>query len=166
MWEISVNSQIFTCLYSVALGVLLAFIYDIISAVVKAMSGARIVLFIGDIFFWIISAFSVFIFLLSRTNGEIRGYVIFFAGCGFVFYRVTLHKLVFPATCYLLSLFMLVYRKTVYALSRVCDLLERIFGKIGAKIGKTALNILFKAKKVLKSVFSMLYTDKNQKKAE
>ena len=166
MWEISVNGQISTALYSVLCGSLLSFVFDIMSAAVFGVSKSRIVLFISDVFFWIFSAFLIFVFLISRTNGEIRGYVLFSCAVGFMLYRATLRRIVFPLLNRLFSFILFVCNKSAKVLALACDGFEKILGFIGAKVRKTCLKVSKRAKKLLKSVFGMLYTDRNSKNLE
>ena len=74
MWEISINDQMLTLLYSLCLGVILCVFYDVFKAFHKAGFNSPLQVFIGDILYCVIAAFATFLFLLSRTNGEIRGY--------------------------------------------------------------------------------------------
>ena len=166
MWEISVNSQILTFLYSLAFGAVLSLFFDIISTAAVTVSKSRAALFISDIFFWALSAFAVFIFLISRTNGEIRGYVLFSCAIGFMLYRATLRRIIFPVLKLLFSLVRRGYLKTASLLARFCDGFEQISGGITAKLKEILREVLKRVKKLLKSVFGMLYTDKNSKRPE
>ena len=87
MWEISINDQILTLLYSLCLGVILCVYYDIFRAFHKAGFDSPFQVFIGDILYCVTAAFATFLFLLSRTNGEIRGYVL--DGTCWIYYNKT-----------------------------------------------------------------------------
>lgn len=92
MWEISINDQMLTLLYSLCLGVILCIFYDVFRAFHKAGFNSPIQVFIGDILYCVAAAFVTFLFLLSRTNGEIRGYVLASALIGFIITRLTLSR--------------------------------------------------------------------------
>ncbi len=154
MWEINVGNQFATFLYSLCLGAALCLFYDILRALRKVGLNSFWAVFISDIFFWISSAFITFIFLLARTYGEIRGYVIIGEFIGFAVFRLIFSKLFLNAFefifkffkkiyLYLNTIFMLVYDKTEYA---VINFFESISKNI---------------KKLLKSIGKVLYTNRN-----
>lgn len=166
MWEISVGGQVSACVYSVVLGALLCVFYDIIRATRKAGANSHIAVFAGDILFWLISALSVFIFLIAVTNGEIRGYVLLSCMLGFIIYRLTLGRLTFLVMCWFLSLFVRVWRKLSGILANICcainDGAERFF----VKIIKGLSQVFRYIKKLLKNTYSMLYTMIHKSKLE
>ena len=160
------GGQITAFLYSLLLGAVLCLFYDIIRATRKAGADSFFAVFIGDILFWIISAVAVFIFLVSVTNGEIRGYILFSAAVGFMLYRFTVGKPVFFVLCFIFSFVSGIMNKLSIAVARFCCSFEK---KITVLLGKTSLILKGCAstvKKLLKSVRHMLYTDKNKKDTE
>ena len=159
MWEISVNGQITGFFCSLVLGAALSLLYDIIRSFVKTWFDNSFAVFAGDLLFWIISAIAVFIYLMGATNGEIRGYVLFSAGAGFLFCRSTVGKAVF------------------YLLTRLFSFISFIIGRVIGFCGipvrfitirlNTAVKCVFRTvKKLLKSVRCMLYTIKDKKELE
>lgn len=92
MWEININNQIITFGLSLCVGAVLCAIYDMLRAWRKVEFNSFMTVFITDIIFWVFSAFVTFIFLMARTNGEIRGYVILGALVGFMLFRISLSR--------------------------------------------------------------------------
>ena len=95
MWEITLSGQVTGFLFSLALGALLAVFYDFIRAARDAGLNSFVAVFIGDLLFFIISALTVFIYLVGTTNGQVRGYILFSAAVGFMLYRITVGKAVY-----------------------------------------------------------------------
>lgn len=163
MWEISVGDQLLTVVYSICLGIILCVCYDVLRAFRRAMGSGAVAIFIGDIFYFIISAFAVFLFLLARTNGEIRGYVLVCALSGFVLCRVTLSRVLIIPVTFLLSFVVRFLRMLGYYILKFLfsfgDYLMR-FSKKSLKKAKCALKTL---KKLLKSTRQLLYTKQNKR---
>lgn len=166
MWEISVSNQIITFALSVCLGALSCLIYDILRAMRKTGFDSFVAVFITDILFWLFLAFVTFIFLISRTNGEIRGYVLIGELIGFIILRFTVSKLWFKI---LYSVFMLFVKlklflrgKTILIYSKI----ERFILLKGKQLLTVIKNVLKSVKKLLKNRPKLLYTSVNIKSAE
>lgn len=163
MWEISVNNQIITFLLSIVLGFLICALYDIFRSLRKIGLNSFAATFVEDILFWIVSAFITFLFLLSRTNGEPRGYVLLAALLGFLVFRSLFSGFLIIVLTFLFRTILKTYRfiyvwfyrfwdKTAYLLS---ELLLK-FIKIGKRWAKMS-------KKLLKNRYKLLYTKRKIK---
>lgn len=102
--------------------------------------------FIGDMFFWIVSAFVTFIFLLSRTNGEIRGYVLISMLLGFVIWRITLSKPLFYAFVTVIGFQRHILGKIIDFINRCTDKLAVILTVFTGKIIKIIKSLYEKSK--------------------
>ena len=166
MWEINLNNQFATLIYSLVLGIVLCVFYDILRALRKVGFNSFLAVFMADFLFWVLSAFATFLFLTARTYGEIRGYVLIGELFGFLLARFTVSKLTLP-----FFKFIFVYIKRFFILfdkllSAVYSKIDRLFSKIGAFAVKI-FNIAVKSiKKLLKNVCKVLYTNKNKCDAE
>lgn len=163
MWEIDINNQLLTFLLSIILGVVFCAFYDVFRALRKAGLNSFIATFIADIIYWIIIAFLTFLFLLARTGGEIRGYVLIAALIGFIVFRVTLSKLLFKFLSF-------IFCKTVKLLKQIhnvfygfYDRFSVFLAKVSGKFAKSSKRGLKNLKKLLKYRYNMLYTKKNSK---
>lgn len=166
MWEINVCNQFLTFVYSLILGGLLCFSYDFIRAIRKSGFNYFIAVFFTDIIFWIISAFVTFIFLISRTNGEIRGYVIFGELVGFILFRITISKFIFYFFTVIFKLIIKCHSKIVIIFDAIYKKTADIFSKIWALMVKFLKSALKSIKKLLKIRHKVLYTNKNNADAE
>lgn len=166
MWEINVGNQFLTFIYSLILGGLLCPSYDFIRAIRKSGFNSFIAVFFTDIIFWIISAFITFIFLISRTNGEIRGYVLIGILAGFVIFRLTFSRFVFLSFTLAFKLIVKFHIKFTCFFNTIYGKIEAVFRKIGVSTAKFLKRTLKSIKKLLKIRHKVLYTNKNNADAE
>lgn len=125
-----------------------------------------IAVFITDILFFVFSAFVTFIFLISRTNGEIRAYVILGETLGFIFSRHTISKLYLKILC---AIFCVIVKLKIYLRKKinwVYDKVEYYIIVFLKQIFIKLKNVLKSIKKVLKKGVKLLYTIINIKSAE
>lgn len=157
MWEISNYNQLITILLSCLLGAICCAVYDIVRAVRRVILNSFFAITLGDILLWIVFAFLTFIFLIARTNGEIRGYVIFGEFVGFMFCRATISKLLYPALSFVFEKIYFVNKLATKKLYDIYNLIEMFILKTLSHIVK----IFKSAKKGLKNICGLLYTNKN-----
>lgn len=161
MWEINITDQVYTFLFALLLGAFFCLFYDIIRAVRKADADSFASAFAGDIVFWVVSAFVTFLFLLARTNGEIRGYVLFAIALGFAAARFTVSGTVFTMLKTIVGFIVSVLRKISVTVIFICCRIQYAMAKVGVFL-KCAFSGLFRViKKLLKSIRQLLYTKKN-----
>ncbi len=144
---------------SLILGAMLCFFYDIFRALRKVGFNSFWSVFFTDVFFWIVSAFITFVFLMAKTNGEIRGYILLGELVGFIVCRLTLSKFVFLI---LYFVFKKVYRLYWF----INTIFMRFYIKTESVFAKNAVNLLKKSgavcnsvKKLLKNSLKLLYTN-------
>ncbi len=157
MWEISNFNQTITFLLSVCVGGLFCALYDIIRAARKVCLNSFWAVQFTDILLWTVYAIVTFIFLISRTNGEIRGYVLVGEAAGFGLFRVSLSRLLFPTFKFIF----LTASKISKRISRFLNKFYIKFESLILKLCKSIFKISKSAKKLLKNVCRLLYTNKN-----
>lgn len=118
-------------LYAVVLGLMLGVLLDFFRFF-RLLFNDR---FFFDFFYWIISAFCVFCYLIIFNNGEIRILYILVIFSSAAFYVMTVAKVT-----------------------------ENVQKLITGKIRKWTKNCLKKIKKVLKSVYNIYYNNKVKRK--
>lgn len=157
MWEISNFNQTITFLLSLCVGGLFCALYDIIRAARKVCLNSFWAVQFTDILLWAVYAIVTFIFLISRTNGEIRGYVLVGEAAGFGLFRVSLSRLLFPT-------FKFIFLTASKISKRISGFLNKFYIKFESlilKLCKSIFKISKSAKKLLKNVCRLLYTNKN-----
>ena len=76
MWEISLSHQALSILLSALMGMIFCLLFDTIKAVRIFLRLKTIGTFITDVLFFVLAAVIEFCFFLSRSNGEIRGFIL------------------------------------------------------------------------------------------
>lgn len=112
---------------------------------------------ICDLICWIIYGFITFIFLIARTNGEIRGFVLLGELIGFVLFRVSISK-------YIVGILGWLFIKLAYIKQKIDGLFYLYFDKSEKGVLKTIKYVpkIFKSiKKFLKSRLKLLYNKLN-----
>ncbi len=134
MWEIDLADQITSFLLSIPLGFGLTLLFYTADSFRMAFRLSRLTVWFLDIFFFISAAIISFCFFILRSNGEIRGYILFGEFFGFIIF-----KLVFSN----------VYLKI---LSGALKLLGRVFSAIGSFLSATFGNLFEKLQKSFKNL--------------
>ena len=155
-----------SCIYSLVLGGVLCLFYDLIRATRSAGMNSAFAVFAGDIIFWLVSAVCVFFFMVALTNGEIRGYIIFSAAAGFLIFRFTVGRLTFFILDLLFCFSVKVTARVFGMIADICDFLQAGAIKATGKTAKAVSGTAQRLKKLLKSVYKMLYTTIYKKKTE
>lgn len=157
MWEININDQIATFLWSLVLGVAVCLLYDIFRALRTAVKHGAAAVFAEDIFFWLLAAFMNFVFLMGRTGGGLRGYVFVGEIIGFWTLRFTLSR----GFVFILSRIIGFFAKLHRTVSgKSADFLW-LTGRFSVKFFTFLIKNLKRVKKLLKSRDKLLYTKAN-----
>lgn len=157
MWEINAYHQTISFVLSLCLGALFCALYDIVRAVRKVCLNSFWAVLFTDILIWVFYAFATFIFLIARTNGEIRGYILVGELSGFVLCRISLSRLFFPMLCFIITKAAAIKQKISCCISRFYIKFETL----GLKIWQGLSNFFKCVKKLLKNALKLLYTNKN-----
>ena len=123
MWEIDNKLQILSLLQSLGLGVFYCLFYDLFKAVRLTVNLNAKAIFFQDIIYFAIISPLTFCFLLSVTNGEIRGYVFILASVGFFITRLTFSRIWLPVLETLLKLILKFYRLIRWIFDRLYKLI-------------------------------------------
>ena len=101
MWEIHSTDQTVTFMLSWALGGLLCAVYDILRGWRSSLHSGVLAVFFQDTFFGIFASVTTFLFLLARSCGEIRLYVLVGEAIGFVLFRMSFSGVLLAFSCLL-----------------------------------------------------------------
>lgn len=156
MWEINNSLQLLSFARSLGLGVILGLSYDILRSLRKVVNYSAVAIFFQDIIFSVLAAFITFTFLLSVTNGEMRGFVLLGMTVGFFIARFTISVLWFRLLKFVFSRLKLVLSLISKWFYSGFNYLEKNINKLLQKSSKTI-------KKLLKKKGSLLYTKEDIK---
>lgn len=156
MWEISNTNQLINFGWSVVLGMIFCTLYDVLRALRKVISFSAISIFFQDIFFSLALAFTIFTYLLSVTNGELRGFIFVGIVVGFVLARVTF-SIIFVR--FLKWIIGLIYGLFSVVFSWFYATFDRLIENMLKFCQKRAKDL----KKLLKNACKLLYTKGDRK---
>lgn len=75
---------------SILYGVIILLFYDCFRILRRLIPHNGVAIAIQDLFFWIVTGFSIFALLYRYNNGSIRGYCILGMGLGMLFYSIAI----------------------------------------------------------------------------
>ena len=75
---------------SILYGILILLFYDCFRVLRRLIPHNNMAIAIQDLFFWIVTGFSIFALLYRYNNGNIRGYCILGMGIGMIFYGIVI----------------------------------------------------------------------------
>ena len=136
MWEIGLVHQLTGSAYSITVGIFFSLIYDILKAFCLTKKCGILSVFIKDIIFSLFAAFVTFMLLMARSNGAIRGYILFFMAFGFVLFKVTLSKFWLGLWLCIFSFFNKIKTVLESLLQRFCNALDRFESQVFKKCKK------------------------------
>lgn len=142
MWEIDIGLQSTGLLWAVLLGVLSAVLYNVLRAVNKVFCPNSVIVFLMDIFYWVILTLVFFIYFMVFTNGQVRLFAFFGALAGFIFSFLCFSKIVLFLFCNVLLIFKFILNK----IKRFLMCFWLLFKKTVRKFEKSLKKGLFKTK--------------------
>ncbi len=166
MWEINLTNQITSFLLSLALGIAFCLVYDILRVAHKLGLNSFWAVFFTDIIYWVVASFVTFLFLIARTNGELRGYIFVGEIIGFFLCRMTISRLFFSVLYFCFKKLLIlknIFSGIIFLFYQKFDCFE---SKIRCLFCRFFKRVVKTVKKVLKKVSKMLYTDKNNVSVE
>ena len=93
MWEINLNHQAFSVLLGIFMGAVFCLLFDLFKAIRLFFNLKTTGVFITDVLFFILISPVEFLFLLSRSLGEIRGFILLAELFGFFCFKYTFSKI-------------------------------------------------------------------------
>lgn len=153
MWEIHNLSQISGFMYAMILGSLFSLFYDVFRSFRSVKTHSIVLVFIEDLIYFFIIAILSFIFFLSITAGEIRGYILIGILVGFLCFYILLSR-------YCIYMFTFIFNTLFNIFKLFSKWFYIIFAKIDRFFTKYLKNKLKCYKKGLKKLKVLLYTSK------
>ena len=135
------------------MGVVFWIIYDAFKAIRLFFRISVTGVFISDIIFFIIAAPIEFCFLLSRCNGEIRGFVLAVQAVGFIICKCTFSKIYVKLLKLLFSMLSKLFRFINLFCCKTFDFADKNFKKIYANLKYFLKKSIFSRKKGWKLIY-------------
>ena len=115
--------QVLIFAYSLALGLVLGFSYDIFRVLRIIINSKNIAVFLQDVLYFMVSGILTFLFVLAVNSGEARLYILAGEAVGWILYHVTLGEFIYKCSGKMVS----------WAKTKIFCLKEKIKGKISKK---------------------------------
>ena len=84
--SVNLIDEFYIFLLSISYGLIIGLIYDFYRTFRYYSKPKKLVSFIEDLIFWLVITFVFFMFLVKRTDGIIRGFIVVGFVIGYVFY--------------------------------------------------------------------------------
>jgi spore cortex biosynthesis protein YabQ len=164
----TLSTQFLTMLSMVGMGSVFGAMFDTYQRFLKRPKRKQWIVFINDIFFWIIQALLIFYTLFEVNNGELRFYIFIALLCGFAAYQSLLKGIylrlleliiqtVLAIVKFLENTFKLLIYKPVIGLIQLVIVILLAFGRGIYALVKFVFNILlFISKLILVPIQKML----------
>lgn len=127
-----ITSQVYVFFWSILIGAVLTLIFDFFRLMRRNKETRDLIVYIQDIFFWIIVAVVIIISAFITNSGELRGYMFIGYALGSMFYLLLFSKLI-------LKIFGTIFDKIDLVFEKIFSFFRKIFKKFNFK--KKNLNI-------------------------
>ncbi len=134
MWEIGLVHQLVSSGYAIAVGAFFAAVYDILKACCTVNKANNIAVFVKDVAFSLFAFFVTFMLLMARSNGMVRGYILFWIFIGFLLFRISVSKIWLKFFVFILSKLKHAFAFANRILNKFCDILDRFEARILKKL--------------------------------
>lgn len=150
MPQINIMDEFYIFLIAINYGLILGGIYDFYRVFRYFSKPKKLLTTIGDLLFWLIITLIIFVFLLNRTDGIIRGFVLLGFIIGYVFYIKAISKYSFLFLKWIFKLILDLISEIIRIISYPLRKIFNLFGKRVNKVGKIYKILLNDAKKYFK----------------
>lgn len=119
MW-FSLSDQTAYFLRSIALGAVMAALYDIVRALRMLFKAGRVHLLVSDVLFFVVCGVFTSLFALPFNKGEVRMFIVFGEAVGFLAYHLTIGNLAG-------RFYSILTKGIVRFLRKICEMLKKFF---------------------------------------
>ncbi len=125
MWEIGLVHQLTSSAYAFLVGLFFAAVYDILKACCVVNKLNNFAVFVKDVLFSLFAFLVTFMLLMARSNGMLRGYILFWIAVGFFVFRISISKIWFKIFKFLFSKLRLLSFFVNGCVAKFSDLIDR-----------------------------------------
>lgn len=135
----SMGWQVKLFLLTVLIGIIFGIVYDVIKTMRKIFAHSNIIIQIEDFIYWIVISSAMFLIMLNKNSGQVRGFCIGGTLLGMLLYSILLSKFVVKSLVSILNF----VAKIILNVLRIMAYPIRILIKILAGPSKFILNYIF-----------------------
>lgn len=121
-----ITNQVYVFFWSIIIGAALTLIFDFFRLMRRNKETRDLIVYIQDIFFWLIVAFVIIISAFITNSGELRGYMFIGYALGSMFYLLLFSKII-------LNIFGTIFDKIDLFFEKIISILKKFVKKINFK---------------------------------
>jgi len=127
---LSISSQVYAFLLSVAGGMAIALAYDAFRILRRAVKTGSVATAIQDLLYWLMVAAIMFLTVFYSNDGELRAYLFFGVLLGLILYALLLSKIVMVSSLFVIRIITIVVKALVKFISYPIKFIIKHIGDI------------------------------------
>jgi|LSQX01.1.fsa_nt_gb spore cortex biosynthesis protein YabQ len=127
---LSISSQVYAFLLSVAGGMAIALAYDAFRILRRAVKTGSVATAIQDLLYWLMVAAIMFLTVFYSNDGELRAYLFFGVLLGLILYALLLSKIVMVSSLFVIKIITIVVKALVKFISYPIKFIIKHIGDI------------------------------------
>lgn len=147
---ISVSTQAYVFLCTIAGGMAIALVYDIFRIFRRAIKTGRMVTNVEDLLYWLIVVFIMFLTIHYSNDGELRIYLFIGAFIGIVLYALLFSRIIMGSSLFIIKVVTNVIKALIFVISYPVRLILQIIAVPARKLARTARKSIRKARRSYK----------------
>lgn len=116
-----IANQVFVFFWSIVIGAILALIFDFFRISRRKGNTKNWVVYVEDVFYWIIVAVMIIASAFITNDGELRGYMFIGYGIGAIFYLILFSKMLIKIISGILDCIENIVKKLVECMMKIKD---------------------------------------------
>ena len=116
-----IANQVFVFFWSIVIGAILALIFDFFRISRRKGNTKNWVVYVEDVFYWIIVAVMIIASAFITNDGELRGYMFIGYGIGAIFYLILFSKMLIKIISGILDFIENIVKKLVECMMKIKD---------------------------------------------
>lgn len=116
-----IANQVFVFFWSIVIGAILALIFDFFRISRRKGNTKNWVVYVEDVFYWIIVAVMIIASAFITNDGELRGYMFIGYGIGAIFYLILFSKILIKIISGILDFIENIVKKLVECMMKIKD---------------------------------------------
>lgn len=143
---ISVNSQAYVFLCTIAGGMVIALTYDLFRILRKAVKTNSFITYIQDLLYWLIVAVIMFLTVYYSNDGELRVFLFIGAFLGVILYALLFSRIIMGASIFIIEIAKKVIKALIFIIAYPVRLLFRLMAAPVKRLARIVRKSISKAK--------------------
>jgi spore cortex biosynthesis protein YabQ len=122
----SINTQAYVFLCSVAAGMVIALVYDILRIIRRTVKTGSLLTGVQDLIYWLIAALIMFLSAYYSNSGQLRAYLFVGMFIGVVLYALLLSKSIMRCSQFVIKIIVSFFKTLVFVVSYPVRMLMKV----------------------------------------